>query len=478
MFGGVQVIQVIATIIRGKFVAIFLGTVGMGTSSLLVSSVTMMQTISALGLNYSAVREISKATESGDSSKLSSVVIVFLRWMIFSAFIGALSVIIFAPFLSNSVFGSKEYKWAYVCLSLLVLFNLLSTGFQILLQGTRRLEDLAKSNIIASISGLFIVVPFYYFFRLNGIVPALISSSAVSFLIYFLFIRKIRLEKQIIGLKKTINDGSEMVKLGIVMMLTGLMGTLTIVLITAFIKRSGSLSDVGLYQAGMSITNQSLALVFTAMGVDYFPRLSAVSTDSRKVRILANQQAEIMLLIITPIQLILILAAPLLIRVLLSEAFSSIANFIRLISLGMFFQAAQYAMGLISFAKGDKKTFFMLGIIGNVSWLFFSVLGYVLSGLRGISIFFVVNSIIGYLITYYTAYRKYNYLMSSRFMKLFLFNLTPMVVICSLVMFLPNFWTYAISTLILCCSLIYSIYKLNDLIGLKEMFYSFLNRFK
>jgi O-antigen/teichoic acid export membrane protein len=478
MFGGVQVIQIIATMVKAKFSALFLGASGMGISGLLVSSVAFIQTISSFGLNTSAVREISLANEKEDRLKLSYAIIVFRRWLLSSTILGLILVLVFSPWLSKFVFGNSDYTLKYAFLSLLVALNILGNGYVTILQGTRRLRDLAKSSIIGAILSASIVIPIYYFFRINGIVLALICSSAVSFLISLIFAKKIKLEKIPIGIRKTISEGSDMSKLGLIMMITSLMGTLTILLINTFITRKGSLTDVGLYQAGMNITNQSIGLVFTAMSVDYFPRLSAVCKDNQKVGNLANQQAEIMLLIVTPILLLLIISAPLLIRILLSPEFKSISNFIRFISLGMFFQAANYAMGLISFAKGDKKTFLFLGAIGNSLWLFFSVIGYLLWGLLGVSMCFVVHSAICFFIVYLTANRKYNYLMSKSFTKLLILCLLPIAGTCALVILIPNLFGYLISCLIFCCLIVYCIYKLNEFIGLKEIFISTQSRFK
>jgi O-antigen/teichoic acid export membrane protein len=478
LFGGVQIVQIIATLIRAKFVAVFLGSIGMGISGLLISSTTFIQTIAGFGLNTSGVREISKANETEDYSRFSRTVIVFYRWLFCSAIFGILLIIVFAPWLSKFIFGNDEYIFAFVCLSVMVAVNILGNGYATVLQGTRRLKDLAKSNVLGAALSVVIIIPIYYFFRIKGIVPALILSSVATFFIYFTFAKKIKPDRIKIEVKETIIEGGEMAKLGVIIMLTSFMGTLTILLINTFIKRTGSLSDVGLYQAGMNMTNQSIGLVFTAMGVDYFPRLSAVSADSHKVRSIANQQAEMMLLIITPILLLLILTTPLLIRILLSTDFFPITNFIRLIALGMFFQAANYAMGLISFAKGDKKTFLMLGIAGNLLWLLFSVIGYLFNGLMGISIFFVVHSIICFFIVYITAYKKYQYLMSSSFIRLMLFGLLLVVSMCVMVILLPNIIGYSVSVVILFCAIGFSIFKLNELIGLKEIIRGIFSKLK
>ena len=43
LFGGVQVINIIVSIIRSKFIAVFLGPVGMGISGLLISTTSIMR---------------------------------------------------------------------------------------------------------------------------------------------------------------------------------------------------------------------------------------------------------------------------------------------------------------------------------------------------------------------------------------------------------------------------------------------------
>lgn len=478
LFGGVQFIQIVSTIARGKIVAIFLGTAGMGISSLLVSSIAILQTIAGLGLSFSAVREISQAQETQDNYKISRTVIIFFKWLLFSAILGALMLIIVAPLLSHFAFGNRDYTWEFVFLSIVVALNTLGAGYQSLLQGTRNLKYLAKSSILGSILSVLTSLPIYYIWGIQGIVPSLIVAALTIFTLNYWFAHKIKLEKVIIGARETVKEGSDMVKLGIVMMLTGLIATLTTFLIIAYIKRNGSLSDVGLYQAGLSITTTSLGLVFTAMGVDYFPRLSAINTDNQKVRTLVNQQSEIMMLIVTPIVIALLITAPVLIRVLLSKEFMPLVTFIRFIAIGTLIQAANHSMGLISFAKGDRKTFLLLQIAGNCLLMFFTIVGYKAAGLNGIAALFILHTIICYFLVYITAYKKYNYWMNRSFNKMFIISLLITFIVCASTMLIPGIIGYIFSVLLLCISIGYSIYKLDSLIGLKEVYYNFINHYE
>lgn len=458
--------------------AVFLGTAGLGISSLLVSSIAMIQAVFGLGLDFSAVREISQAEETKNHYKISRTVTVFFRWLLFSAFSGALMLIVTAPWLSDFAFGNKDYTWEFVWLSIVVAINTLGTGYQSLLQGTRRLKDMAKASVIGSILSIFISFPIYYFWRIEGIVPALILVALATFIINYSFARKIKLGKINISARETVKEGSGMLKLGVAKMIAGLLAILAAFLINVYIQNIGSLSDVGLYQAGMSISNQYVGMIFTAIAVDYFPRLAAVSSNAIRVRDMANQQSEIMLLIVTPILITMILTAPLLISILLTAEFLPITNFIRLVSIGVFFLAAKQSMDLISFAKGDTQTFLMLAIAGSSLFLFSSIIGYTIHGLNGTAAMFIIHSIICFFLIYYVVYKKYNFIMSKSFIKLFFISICPIVLVYALLILIPNVLGYALSGLLLCSSIAYSIYKLDKLIGLIESYRNFMSRFR
>ena len=477
LFGGVKIIQILSTIIRGKFVAVFLGTTGMGISSIFLSSTAVFQAISGLGLSFSAVREISNANGTGEINKLNRIIQVFLKLLLFSAVSGGLLLVVLSPLMSNFTFGSNDYTLDYVWLSSVVFLNTLSAGFQAVMQGTKRLTDIAKSSATGSILSILTSLPVYYFFGIHGIIPAIIIVAITTFSLNFYFFRKTKLKKIHLSINETVVEGGEMFKLGFVMMIVSLIGTLVPFLINFFVQKTGNLTDVGLYQAGFSLTSQYVSLVFTAMTVDYFPRLSAIHSDNRKVRILANQQSEIMLLIIIPLILILILVAPLLIKILLTNEFNPIINFIRLMSIGLLFQAANHSMGLIPFAKGDKITFLVVSLVGNASWLLFSIGGYIIGGLDGIGQMFIIHCIISFIIVFFTVYRKYNYRMSKSFISLFRLGVGLAFLSYFLTNLFSNIYGYLLSSMILLFSIIYSFYELDKRIKLRVYLNQFIKRY-
>ena len=119
LFGGVQAIQILLNLIRGKIIAVLLGAAGMGLNTMFTSTITMINNITSLGLNYSAVRDISQSNEAGDNQKLSSTVLIFRRWLYGSAIAGFILVMALSPLLSQYTFKSHDYTLAFIFLSLI-----------------------------------------------------------------------------------------------------------------------------------------------------------------------------------------------------------------------------------------------------------------------------------------------------------------------------------------------------------------------
>eukprot|EP01136_Pigoraptor_vietnamica_P025080 Opistho-1_new@78688 len=81
IFGGVQVFNILITVVRSKFIAVFLGPVGIGINALLTSSIGIIGSMTNFGLGTSAVKNIAVANASGDDERIGEVVAVFKKWV-------------------------------------------------------------------------------------------------------------------------------------------------------------------------------------------------------------------------------------------------------------------------------------------------------------------------------------------------------------------------------------------------------------
>lgn len=459
MMGGVQVFNIIINLIRGKLVAMFLGPQGMGVMSLLQSSGTMIQQVSSCGLNLSAVKEVS-ATEE----KRNHVIAVIRKLLIISSLLGVVATIVLSSGLSKLSFGSLEYTWYYVFLSLWVFLTTLANGELAILQGAHALKRLAKATLIGSCTGLFIGVPLYYLFGEKGIVPALIASALALFIFYkYHSVRQFgKIPTNETSLKDNLCLVKKLVSLGFIFMISSLLGTVTTYLINYFVRRLGSIEDVGLFQAANSLTNQYAGLVFAAMSMDFFPRLSAVSSNDTKIKELVNSQLEIVVLLFAPIIVLIIICAPIIIKLLLSEEFLSISPVVKIMAYGIFLKAIIYPMGYISFAKGDKKTFFVLeGVLGNLLHLILSVAFYYLWGVTGLGIAFCAGFFIYIFVYVFVTKKMYNYSMTRGIVILvFLLSVSIMVSLCCSFA-AGEYWSYIVMCIIAVLLLTYCTVQLN-----------------
>lgn len=412
MMGGVQVFNILINVIRGKLVAMFLGPGGMGVSSLLNSTVTPIQQFTSLGLPLSIVKSVAELNEKDIQEKYDHISLIKML-LLLTAVLGAVIIIILSPYLSKWTFGDTSYTWHFVALSVMIIFTTLSNGEQSILQGAHSLKRLAYSSLIGSVTGLIIGVPLYFFWGNDGIVPAMITLSIVTYLFYryhetrlfnskiYCSFSKLRESKPII---------KALISLGLITMISALIGTVSNYAINTYIRYEGSLEDVGFFQAANSITNQYVALVFSAMSMDYFPRLTAAINDREKIANIVNAQTEIVLLVISPIICLMICFSPMLIEILLTDEFMILKPIIRIFALSVLFKAIAYPMGYISFAKGDKQTFFWLeGIYGNIVLAIASIFCYHYWGLYGLGISLVLTYLISTITYFYITKKFYQY---------------------------------------------------------------------
>lgn len=409
IFGGVQVFQILLALIRGKFVAILLGPAGMGVAALYTTAANTLQQFASLGLNLAVVKEV--AANRDERQKISTVFAVARRLIVMSALLGACVCLLFSPLLSRWTFGDDAHTFGFMLLAVMVFFAISSAGEMSLLQGMHEVKRLSKASIVGGLTGLFVGVPLYYFFGTGGIVPAMIVLSLSTFLFYS---RSVKKSVEVDKVKFVWSSHKPLVKkmigLGLVLMAGSLIGTFTNYLINLFVRSFGSLDDVGLYQAANSITNQYVGVVFSAMALDFFPRLTAIAGDNEKMRAVVNRQIEIVSLILTPLVAGLIFTAPVIIRLLLTESFLGVMPLMRWFGLGILLRGLNYPMGYIAFAKDNKRLFFWLeGVFGNALNLAVSCVAYYFFGLVGLGMSLVACSLTAYVVYYILNRRLYDY---------------------------------------------------------------------
>lgn len=470
LFGGVQVYQIAIGILKSKLVAMLLGPNGIGIQGLFTSATELIKQLSSFGLSQSAVRDISEAKASGDINRVNKTVSVLRKLVVITGSIGLIATVLLSPILSMSSFGNTTYTLGFILLAVTLLFDQISAGQKVELQGMRRLKDLAKASAIGSTFGLFLSVPLFYFWGTRGIVPALILNSLCILFITFFYSRKIN-DITIVkcSLKSALSEGGSMIKMGIALSISSILVSLCSYVLRGYIRGIGGVESVGCFTAGYMIINTYVAMVFNAMATDYYPRLAAVNKDNDRCRELVNQQSEIGILILTPLLSICLLFTPLLIKILYADSFLPAAGYVSWASLGMTLKLTAWCISYQFIAKGESRIFVFNEITQNTYMILLNILGYRLGGLEGLGVAFVLSQFIYFIQVYTIARRKYSFSFSREYVKLFAGCSCALVVIFLSTLLSNRFFTYVIGISLLIIVTVISYIELDKRINLSGL---------
>ncbi len=469
IFGGVQVFNILITLIRGKALAILIGTAGMGLNGLFMSGLNLIKTLSSLGIAESAIRDLSKAHASDDRELMAKTTTIFNRWIWITAALGIVLTISFAPLLSQFSFSSKKHTLSYMLLSLTFIFAALTGGIYAMLRATRQIKYLAQANVLGGVVGLIVALPIFYFYGIQGVIPAIIATSFGTYVVSLAFRNKIKFEKAALTWSQTWNQGKPMVVLGLSLTVISLLTAAVTFVLNGYISKTGTLHDLGLYNAGLAIVDGYVGMVFTAMATDYFPRLSGVIGDEKKWKQLVNEQAELVLIILSMVLVLLISTTPLLIRVLLSKEFLAAKEFIFWSVLSIPLKGLVWVLGYIILAKGDNKLFLTVEVIANLIVLTLNIVFYKYLGLNGLGISMLVSYFVSIIFMLTILRSKYDFSFNKEVYRLLFVALTALSLCLASIKILgyPN--AYLAEAVIVILTMIYSIRELNKRMNLKEV---------
>jgi O-antigen/teichoic acid export membrane protein len=412
VFGGVQGLNVLVSLVRNKFVALLLGPGGMGLASLFNTTVSLISQTTILGLPVSAVKNLSEMVEKGDEERTSHFVNVIRGWSLLTALIGMLVCVVIGPFLSNTTFSWGDHSLHFIFLAPAVGMIAITGGETAILKSHRKLGAIAIVQIISVMASLLISVPIYYFFWQAGIVPVIVLMAFVTMcatLWYSLRLYPLQLS----GTRGILGEGMEMVRLGVAFTLAGIIGSGAEMVIRSYLNVTGDLEVLGLYNVGYMLTITYAGMVFSAMETDYYPRLSAVNNDIEITNLTVNRQMEVSLLIISPMLTALIVFLPILIPLLFSSEFIDVVTMAQVSVLAMFFKVLTLPVAYITLARGYSMTYLMLESVYFVVFVVLIVLGYQHLGLLGTGVAITLAHVFDYAMINLYAYKKYGYRVSA-----------------------------------------------------------------
>jgi len=397
LIGGVTVVGILLGAVRNKLTALWVGDVGFGLLGNYASITNVVGVLAGMGVTSSGVRQIAQAAGTGDAAQLARTVKTLRRTALILGVLGTLLMLTLARPLSLWMFDSAAHTTAFCLLSLTVLFTSVSGAQTALIQGTRRIKDLARLSLLGAVIGTAASVPMIWAWRLDGVVPFLLTVSAATILTSWWFARRIKTLPGAVSWSETWTEAQSLLKLGLVMMSSGLMVQGVNCLTRAIVTHQLGLGPSGQYHAAWVLSGLYVGSVLSAMGADYFPRLAAVAEDNGRVNRYVNEQLEIGLILSVPGILATVVFAPWVMKLFYSGEFGPAVDVLRWQILGVLLRVAAWPLGYVLIARAESWLFFWTEVGFNSLHLALVWFGIRYAGLPGTGLAFFLAYLIYFL---------------------------------------------------------------------------------
>ena len=366
VFGGVQVVSILCSVVRTKLAAIWIGPIGVGLLTVYNSTIDLISQIAQLNLPQSSVRDLS---QNRDDAVLGPQTVAVVRKLaILLGVIGLAFVVLSSPLISRFAFGNGEHTWAFVALSVLVLAAAFANGELSIMRGYDRLRPLARYSLWTAIGLICCAVPFFYFFRLRGIVPLLVISTVLSALIAYLY-RVKDIPRVRVSFSQAWQQGRGMLALGVYMTVSSFVTLLSSTLFIVYLNLNYGETTVGFYQSGYTLVNTYVGLIFNAITMEYYPRLASVVRYRHRAEVVVSHEIKIALLVLMPVAVCFISFSEVIMRILYTPEFLSALPFVVIGATGVIFRAVSWCMAYVILAKGDGRIYILTETLSAIAYL-------------------------------------------------------------------------------------------------------------
>ena len=271
ILGGTQALTMAVSLVRNKLATVFLGAVGMGLVALYQSLMAFVANITNLGLAMSAVKHVSDTQEHCSSQETNRYVAMVRTWVLATAVGGTLLCVLLAPVLNYFSFSGKEdHTLDIVFLAPMIGFLAVTGGELALLKAARRLKWIAWASLLCGGLTLLTTIPFYYFFREQGIVAALLCSTFAVMCVYIYYARRVYPWQLLKPSPHLWQQGMGLVRLGMAFILSSIFASLAEWVIPVAILRHASLEEVAFFKMGFSLMVTYPGMVFVALEASGF----------------------------------------------------------------------------------------------------------------------------------------------------------------------------------------------------------------
>ena len=408
LFGSVQGVSAVCSLIRNKLIALWVGAAGVGLAGILAMAYEMFSALAQLGLRVSIVREIA---QSSGLQYFRMRRVVRRISVLLGLGVGLIAVAL-APLLSRLSLGDGRATWMFMLIGGGVFLNTLQQCEQAILQGLGKYKRVAAIAFISIPLSLAIIVPLLWYYRLQAMIAVVLTVVVVSTVVAFLLRDRSKapaeIRRESLSLKETFSSSRQLLSVGFVLTLTGFLTWLVNYFVIAFIANEGGLETSGCYQAGYTLTVNYMGVLLASLSVEYFPRLSsAAAAGYRRQATMMRHQTLTLIAVVGPIALTMSLLAKWAVAVLYSSDFFDAVPMIVAAAPGTVIRVAALSVAYIILANAGKRIYLLTEVSSSLICVVLNVVCYRLWGLMGAGLAFSLWYAIYFLIVVVAVRRTY-----------------------------------------------------------------------
>lgn len=400
IIGGASVINIIVGLLRTKAAAVLLGPAGIGLIGLFNNLVSTASGVAGLGFGNVGTRQIAQASATADAARIVIARRALFWGTLLLAVLGACTFWTLRGVLANKILGEPALAGEIGWLAIAVALSVASASQNALLNGLRRIGDIARVSVGSAILSTIGGIAALWLWGRAGILVFVIAAPLASFLLGHFYVQKLtHTYEQRPRFSELTAECRVLATLGFAFMVAGLAGTAGQLIVRLLVQRELGPDALGQFQAAWAISVTYIGFVLGAMGTDYYPRLTAAFGDHAMVNRLVNEQTEVALLLAAPVLLAMLGFAPWIVELLYSSQFDEAIAVLRWQVLGDVLKIASWPLGFILLASGSGKKFILtewmaMIIFVTISWVLLPIVGLIATGFGFVGMYIVLFGVV------------------------------------------------------------------------------------
>lgn len=397
ILSGSSAINILVGLISAKTLALVLQPSGYGFYGLLQSFVSLSTMIAGMGIGVGLVREGAAAVAGKDQAGISTL--RRASWILVWGFgtLALLLMFVFRTSLSQWALGDSSHQSTILLMGIAVLFTLAANIQSSTLNAYHRVEALATSSIAVTIVTAAATITSILVWGATGVIAGIIVGAVASCLTMAYFVRR-EIGPPMPGptYRDIVGQAKALVRFGGPYTTSLVVGAGVQLALPILIMHLLDTESAGYYKAAAAISVSYLGLLTTAMGQDYYPRLSA-SKDKPNVLVqLINEQHRLVMIVGVPIILGTLALVPYLLPLVYSTKFTPAVEVLEWQLIGDIFKFSSWTMSYAILTRCSSRVYLATELFGGavgLTSLWFCVRWF---GLPGLGISFLLSYVVYY----------------------------------------------------------------------------------